>query len=366
MTLVWYAPIPTLSVPSHTVEYMTQFVDWDLAAATARTVSGSGPDIGLEDATEMVQSLRGYAAEATGHVAEFTGLEPVRQPPLRVVDRPGWSAANIEGLRGVLDPMARRAKAEPGAVTRLVGARVAGAQAGVVLGYLSGKVLGQYEIFGRQPGQLLLVAPNIVEVERQLKADRRDFQLWVCLHEATHAAQFGAVEWLRPHFVSEIEAFGTAATDTEGSLVDRVRRTLGVLAEAARDSKTGGSVVDLVTSPKQREIVDRLTAMMTLLEGHADYVMDAVGPRIVTTVDELRRRFDRRRASGSAVQRVVRRALGMDLKLKQYAQGRKFTEAVVDTVGMDGFNRVWERPDHLPTLAEIEAPDVWIARVVDA
>ncbi|ADD40542.1 zinc-dependent metalloprotease [Stackebrandtia nassauensis] len=343
---------------------MTQFVDWDLAAATARTIGRAGPDIGLEDATEAVHELRGYAVEAAGHVAEFTGMEPRQQPPLRVVDRAGWAAANIEGLRGVLDPLASRAGAEAGTVARVVGARVAGAQAGVVLGYLSGKILGQYEIFSKQPGQLLLVAPNIIEAERQLKADPRDFQMWICLHEATHAAQFGAVEWLRPHFMSEIEAFGAAATETNAGLVERVRRTLGVLADALRDAKAGSSVVDLVTSPRQREIVDRLTAMMTLIEGHADYVMDAIGPDVVSHVEELRKRFDRRRASGSAAQRVVRRALGMDLKLKQYTQGKKFTAAVVDQVGIDGFNAVWEQPSHLPTLSEIDDPDAWIARVV--
>lgn len=343
---------------------MTQFVDWDLAAATARTIGRAGPDIGLEDATEAVHGLRGCALEAAGHVAEFTGMRPPQQPPLRVVDRAGWAAANIEGLRGVLDPMANRSGAEPGTVARVVGARVAGAQAGVVLGYLSGRILGQYEIFAKQPGQLLLVAPNIIEAERQLKATPRDFQMWICLHEATHAAQFGAVEWLRPHFMSEIEAFGSAATDSGSGLVERVRRTLGVLADAMRDSDSAGSVVDLVTSPQQRLIVDRLTAMMTLLEGHADYVMDAVGPQVVSQVEELRKRFDRRRASGSAAQRVVRRALGMDLKLKQYSQGRKFTAAVVDAVGIDGFNTVWDGPANLPTLPEIDDPDAWIARVI--
>ncbi|HZE38833.1 MAG TPA: zinc-dependent metalloprotease [Stackebrandtia sp.] len=341
---------------------MTQFVDWDLAAATARTIGRAGPDIGLEHATAAVTRLRECAAEATDRVADFTSLSPSTPHATRVVDRAAWAAANIEGLKKVLDPMARKLSGEPSSATRLVGSRVAGAQAGAVLGFLSSKVLGQYEVFGEANGQLLLVAPNIVEVERELRVDPADFGMWVCLHEATHAAQFG-VPWLRGHFMSEIDAFASAAPGSGLGLMDRARRGVEFLADALRGADNGSSIVDLVTSPEQRAIVERLTALMTLLEGHADYVMDAVGPQVVSDVATLRERFDARRATANPAQKVLRRLLGMDLKLQQYIQGKKFTEAVVDEVGVERFNLVWSAPEALPTSDEISHPERWIDRV---
>jgi coenzyme F420 biosynthesis associated uncharacterized protein len=347
---------------------MTQFVDWDLAASTARTFGGAGPSIGLEAATEAVNQLRGMAAEATGHVAEFTGLRPHSPPPVRVVDRGDWADANIAGLKGVLDPLARKMSGQSGTTTRFIGSRVAGAQAGAVLGYLSGKVLGQYEVFGDHNGQLLLVAPNIVAAERELRADVADFRMWVCLHEAAHAAQFGGVPWLREHFLAEIDAFATASAPEPGQTAaerfgDQARKAASMLSEAMRDSDGGTSVVDLITSPAQREIVDRITALMTLLEGHADFVMDGVGPQVVSSVTKLRERLDRRRQGGGPMQRLTRRLLGMDVKLRQYVQGKKFTETVVATAGMDGFNLVWREAANLPTMAEIDDPALWIERV---
>lgn len=357
---------------------MTEFVDWDLAAATARTTGRSGPAISLAEATEVVHQLRERAVDASDHVAEYTGLRPSPQPPIRVVDRGDWAQANILGLKDVMGPLAEQMSGEPGRLTKMVGSRVAGTQAGVVLGYLSSKVLGQYEVFGREKGQLLIVAPNVVEVERELEVSTDDFRLWVCIHEATHSAQFGAVPWLRDHFMSEVAAFGTASKrhpDDPGPnaaeavasaayrFVEQVRKTASVLADSTRDTDSDTSIIDLMTSDKQREVMDRLTALMTLLEGHADYVMDGVGPQVVPSVDVIRERFDRRRHAGGLLQRLVRRLLGMDVKLKQYVQGKEFAKTVIDARGMDGFNLVWESPQNLPTLEEINEPQRWIARV---
>lgn len=205
---------------------MAQFVDWDLAAATAGALSKSGPRVSYAEATEVVGELRRLTDEAAGHVADYTGLRPqVGHPPVRVVDRRDWAATNIAGLREVITPLVSRLSGDkpPGVLTEAVGSRLTGVQAGTVLAYLSGRVLGQYEVFSADPGQLLLVAPNIVEVERKLGADPRDFRLWVCLHEVTHRTQFTAVPWMRAYFLGEVQAFVDASQGTE-HLVERLRR----------------------------------------------------------------------------------------------------------------------------------------------
>ncbi|MDG4773470.1 zinc-dependent metalloprotease [Solwaraspora sp. WMMD792] len=345
---------------------MAQFVDWDLAAATAGALSKSGPKASLDEATEVVNDLRRLTDEAAGHVVAYTGLQAqVAHPPVRVVDRRDWAVANIAGLRDVITPLVSRAAGDrqPGALTDAIGSRVTGVQAGTVLGYLSGRVLGQYEVFSGDPGQLLLVAPNIVEVERKLHADPRDFRLWVCLHEVTHRTQFTAVPWMRGHFLGQVQAFVDASQAGGDNFVDRVRRGVGTLAESIRDPQSRASVLDIVQTPAQRAVLDRLTALMTLLEGHAEFVMDGVGPEIIPTVEQIRAGFNRRREAGNPLEKAIRRLLGVDVKMRQYAEGRKFVHGVVDRVGMAGFNKVFDSPLTLPRLEELGDPDAWVARV---
>ncbi|HEX6872657.1 MAG TPA: zinc-dependent metalloprotease, partial [Micromonosporaceae bacterium] len=234
--------------------------------------------------------------------------------------------------------------------------------AGTVLAYLSGRVLGQYEVFASDPGQLLLVAPNIVEIERKLEAQPRDFRLWVCLHEVTHRTQFTAVPWLRAHFLGEVAAFVDAGGAPD-QMAERARQALGAIVDLIRNPDGRTSVLDLVQTPAQRAVLDRLTALMTLLEGHAEFVMDGVGPDVVPSVAEIRAKFNRRREGGNPVEKTVRRLLGIDVKLRQYAEGRRFVHEVVDLVGMTGFNRIWESPITLPMLSELTDPAAWVARV---
>jgi coenzyme F420 biosynthesis associated uncharacterized protein len=346
---------------------MTQFVDWDLAISTAGTISKAGPRVSFDEAAEVVGDLRQLTDEAAGHVIATTGLSgtTTAHPPVRVVDRADWAAANLRGLRDVMTPLMERALAgkEPGAFTQQVGSRLTGVQAGTVLGYLSGKVLGQYEVFSGEPGNLLLVAPNIVEVERKLGARPRDFRLWVCLHEVTHRTQFTAVPWLRQYFLDQVSEFVDASRADTEQLADRLRHAMESLADAVRSPDSRSSVLDLVQTPAQRKVVDRPTALMTLLEGHADYIMDAVGPQVVPSVEEIRSKFNRRRETTNPVERVIRKLLGIDAKMRQYAEGNKFVTALVDRVGMDGFNKVWESAETLPQLAEITDPDAWLRRV---
>jgi coenzyme F420 biosynthesis associated uncharacterized protein len=267
----------------------------------------------------------------------------------------------------LLDKVSARQQARPGGATvTAIGSRITGLQVGTILAYLASKVLGQYEIFlppEQGAGRLSLVAPNIVATERALDVSSRDFRLWVCLHESTHRTQFTAVPWLRDHFMTEIAALAEATELDPSALLDRLRAVAGSL----RGNGEGGiSLLEAVQTDAQRVVLDRLTGLMSLLEGHAEYVMDGVGPQVVPSVATIRTRFDERRSGGSAIQRVLRRLLGIDLKLRQYADGSRFVRAVVDAAGRDGFNRVWESPETLPSRAEIGEPALWLGRVLDA
>jgi coenzyme F420 biosynthesis associated uncharacterized protein len=345
---------------------MVQFVDWDLAAATAGALGKAGPRVSLEEAAEAVGDLRRLADEAAVHVAEYTQLNTGADAPVRVVDRKDWAAANIAGLREVIQPLAERLTngRSPGAVGTAVGSRITGVQAGTVLAYLSGRVLGQYEVFSSDPGQLLLIAPNIVEAERRLEADPRDFRLWVCLHEVTHRTQFTAVPWLRGHFLGEVQAFVDASQLDKDQMLERVRRGISTLADATRNPNSRASVLDLVQTSAQRTVLDRLTALMTLLEGHAEFVMDGVGPEVVPSVADIRSKFNRRREEANPLEKVIRRLIGIEVKMRQYAEGRRFVHGVVERVGMAGFNRIWQSPLTLPRLSELTDPAAWVARVV--
>src|SRR5690606_2489909 len=297
----------------------------------------------------------------------YTGLtSKVAHPPVRVVDRADWAGVNIAGLREVVTPLVTQLagdRAQENGIAATVGARLTGVQAGTVLAYLSGKVLGQYEVFTGEPGQLLLVAPNIVEAERKLEAEPRDFRLWVCLHEVTHRTQFTAVPWLRGHFLGEVQAFVDAARADGVPLADRLRDGMAALADAVRNPESRASVLAVVQTAAQRAVLDRLTAVMTLLEGHAEFVMDGVGPEVVPTVADIRRKFNRRRQTANPLEKMLRRLLGVEVKLRQYAEGRTFVHAVVERVGMDGFNQVYAAAESLPTLEEITNPDAWVTRV---
>lgn len=350
-----------------------QLVDWDLAVATATRLVPAGPSVTRDEAHAVVADLRALAVEAERHVHEFTGLQAPEGPDtVAVVDRPGWVRGNVDGFRVVLEPLAEQLLAKraaalptPGIVTA-VGSRVTGAQVGLLLSYLATRVLGQYELFlppGEGDGRLTLVAPNILATERALDVDPHDFRLWVCMHEVTHRTQFTAVPWLREHVRSEITAYVLASEIDAAALVERLRSAAGVLADSLR-GRSDASLLDLVQTPEQRAILDRITGVMSLLEGHGDYVMDGVGPAVIPTVEQIRQRFEARRRQAGAVERAIRRVFGIEMKMRQYAEGARFVREVVALVGRDGFNRVWESPQTLPSAAEIRAPRAWVDRVV--
>lgn len=341
-------------------------VDWDLAVATARRLAPKGPELPPDEARAAVTMLRRLAGEAVAPVREVTGLVAPDDSPAVVVDRTGWIVSNVTGMRVVLglwDDFAERSDAAP-AVMRSLGSRGTALQLGAVLAWMSGKVLGQFETFTDpgEPRRLLLVAPTIVSVERQLEVPERDFRLWVCLHEETHRAQFGAVPWLAGHLSDRIAALLEASDLTVRETLQRLVAFTYALIRSLR-SEGEASAVEAVLTPAQRAVFDELTALMSLLEGHADVVMDAVGPAVVPSVDLIRERFSRRREQPGTLDSLARKALGMDAKMRQYSDGAAFVRYVVDQSGMAGFNRVWTSAQTLPSRAEIHDPQAWLDRV---
>jgi coenzyme F420 biosynthesis associated uncharacterized protein len=344
---------------------MSALVDWDFAVNLGAKVAGDGPEVTAEDAAAAVAELRADADRSTGLVREFTGLVAAeRTAPVLIVDRRGWVQANADGFAKIIEPMIAKLaakKGQPSGLSLAIGSRVTGAEVGLLLGFLGTKVLGQFDPFHEPSGRLLLVAPNIVHVERELGVDPADFRLWVCLHEETHRVQFTAVPWMRDHLYSEMMAL-TDSVEPTRIAEDAVRR----ISEAVRGGGAGGggSLIDVMSTPEQREILDRITGVMSLLEGHADVVMDGVGPTVIPSVDKIRKAFNERRKGIGTLDRILRRLLGLDAKMAQYRDGAKFVNHVVDKVGMEQFNAVWAGPDNLPSKSEIGDPAAWITRVL--
>jgi coenzyme F420 biosynthesis associated uncharacterized protein len=350
-------------------------IDWDLAVSTASRLAGPGPVITRAEADAVVAELKADADRSTGLVRDFTGLEATeRTAPVLVVDRTGWIQANADGFADVLGPLVEKMqtrKGAPGPVVEAVGSKVTGLEVGGLLGFMSSKVLGQFDPFYSGPGlddrapaagRLLLVAPNIVHVENELEVDRTDFRLWVCLHEETHRVQFTAVPWMKEHIQGEIDRLIGAVDLDPGKVAAMVGEAVKRVGDLVRGDDEV-SLLDLFSTPEQRLVMDRLTGVMSLLEGHADVVMDGVGPSVIPSVDDIRAKFNRRRQGAGYLDRVLRRLLGLDAKMAQYRDGAAFVRGVVDKLGMADFNAVWAEPANLPSKAEIGDPESWVRRV---
>jgi coenzyme F420 biosynthesis associated uncharacterized protein len=323
---------------------------------------------------DLVADLHVSAASAAEPVLATSRMAGPAGGETLVVDRAGWARSNAESFGALVDPIVARSGPKPpsgpfaGPVT--VAARsVTALETGALLAFVSTKVLGQFDVLRPDGRRLLLVAPNIARVERELGVAPEDFRLWVCLHEETHRVQFSSSPWLAGWFTSQVQELLEDFVEDPGSALDRLGEAIAELPDLIRalagsPGSGGAGLLDLVQSPEQKARLDQLTAVMSLLEGHADVVMDEVGPAVVPSVAEIRRRFTRRRTNGTGpLDRTVRRALGLDAKAAQYRSGAAFVRGVVDEVGIDGFNEVWRSPETLPTPAEIREPATWVRRV---
>jgi coenzyme F420 biosynthesis associated uncharacterized protein len=242
-----------------------------------------------------------------------------------------------------------------------VGGKVTGAEVGTLTAFLSSRILGQYDLAPDGTPRLLLVAPNVLHTESELRVNPADFRLWICLHEETHRVQFTAVPWLRQHVIDSARRLSLDLAPDPEQLGEQLRKIAQNLPEALRSGSNG--LTDIFASAEQRAQIARLTAIMALLEGHADVVMDDVGPAVVPSVAHIRAKFQQRRQDVHGVDKILRRLLGLEAKMRQYRDGAAFVRAVTDKVGTDGFNAVWTSPQTLPLPDEIENPLTWVQRV---
>ncbi|MDR0944871.1 MAG: zinc-dependent metalloprotease [Bifidobacteriaceae bacterium] len=365
---------------------MVEPVNWALAARVGAAVARPGPRTTRAEAVGLVAELRESAAAAVDYIEQITGLtaaaEAASRLPVLIVDRLGFVRANVGTVHAVADRLVTEPASFPGR-------QVAGVQTGVVFALLAARTLGQFDPYGaaalrpgpahaasagaRVPahaapapepaGRLLVVAPNVLRFERELDVDPSDFRLWVVLHEQTHAVQFCAAPWLPAHLLGLL---GRLLAEEEGGdlaqLLDTVRRLPRSLTEPDAHARRAGPA-DGVLTQTGRDLFDQVTAVMSLLEGHADVIMDAVGPKVVRTIEEIRPKFDARRAAGGRWERAVRRLAGLDAKLAQYRDGAAFVRGVLARVGHEGLAAAFVAPANLPTPAEIADPAAWVARV---
>ena len=342
-------------------------VDWKFAADVGAKLARPGPAASDYTRRQVIEQLAEASRDAEMPVREVTGLsEGAAIPEARVVDRGEWVRAATQSMQ-VMTGGSETNGAKPNFIT----GRITGAQTGAVLAYVSSGILGQYDPFGPGGGELLLVYPNVIAVERQLRVQPSDFRLWVCLHEVTHRVQFKANPWLAEHMSRSLAVLthdsGEDIAKMAGRLAELVRQRRAI-ANGTEPEPNSTGVIGLlraIQSEPQRNALDQLLVLGTLLEGHADHVMDAVGPAVVPSVSTIRRRFDdRRRRKQPPVQRLVRALLGFDAKLSQYTRGKAFVDHVVARVGMARFNSIWSSPDTLPLPTEIDEPQRWIHRVL--
>ncbi|KGN32047.1 coenzyme F420 biosynthesis-associated protein [Knoellia sinensis KCTC 19936] len=346
----------------------TTYVDWEFAKTTGRTLVAAGPSVSADEAAAEVGAIREAARRAHGPVAETSRLQtPDDAPDALIVDRPTWIAMNADSMGAMLGPafeqiMTKRGTAAaPNGIAASIGGKVTGAEAGALLAFMSSKVLGQYDLAPGGTPALLLVAPNLLQVQRELGVDPEDFRAWVCMHEETHRVQFTAVPWLRDHMITEARQLATDMAPDQERVQELTKRITEKLPELF--SSGSGGITDLVTTPEQRAKLAELTAVMSLLEGHADVVMDDVGPAHIPTVAEIRAKFTERRKGAGAVDKVLRRLLGLEAKMRQYKDGAAFVRGVQERVGVEGFNAVWTSPETLPKPLEITDPAAWVTRV---
>lgn len=341
-------------------------VDWDFAATVGGKLVRPAPPTTEYTRRQAFDQLAESARRSEGPVRDVTGLnEGAAVTEARIVDRGEWVRAATQSMRVMTG--GKQDATSGGGLT----GRVTGAQTGAVLAFVSSGILGQYDPFAAGGGELLLVYPNIITVERQLRVSPADFRLWVCLHEVTHRVQFRANPWLAEHMSSSLAVI----TDDTGQELSQVIGRLGEFVRAKRKAVDGQpadpnsegivGILRAIQSEPQRKALDQLLVLGTLLEGHAEHVMDAVGPAVVPSVATIRRRFnERRQRKQPPLQRVVRTLLGVDAKLSQYTRGKTFVDHVVNEVGMARFNTVWTGPETLPLPTEVDEPQRWIDRVL--
>jgi coenzyme F420 biosynthesis associated uncharacterized protein len=340
-------------------------LDWETAANIGSRFSGTGPPIRRHAVATLREHFAEQVAQAESLVGDFTGLL-VNGPPSRpwVMRRPEWITQNLRAFERVIDPFARRiAEKRSGGILSPVRRKALGFQLGALLGLLSRRVLGQYDPFAPPDDRNLIyfVGPNVVGLEQKFRFPVPDFRLWLSLHEVTHRLQFDGVPWLAGYVNGLVKTYLDAIDLDPGRLVEALRRAREEIGREGRRPH-GLGILALLMTPEQRETFERMQAVMSLLEGHGNFVMDALAEGRVRKAAWMRRVLHERRRS-RGLGRLFQRAVGLEAKVRQYSLGERFVAKAVGRAGMEGFNLVWAREENIPTLDEIQHPETWVERV---
>jgi coenzyme F420 biosynthesis associated uncharacterized protein len=355
---------------------MSSAVDWKLASKIAKRVAGSNDEFGVSERREMERQFEEFVPLAQRLVEAETGWPSASGPATaRVVDRGGWIDANIRSFQRLLRPLLSQMEERLVGPTAWVAPKLAAAEIGAMLGWMSGRVLGQYDLLvledaddtggGSTPdldGQdtVFFVGPNLFSLEKKFDFKSADFRLWVALHELTHRAQFTGVSFLRPYFLQMVDSL-LAESDIDPA---RFFTALGRIAEAIRTGKNplADGVTALIASDEQMATMDRLGGMMSLLEGHGDVVMDRAGIGYVNNAERFGSTLRARRQQSGAA-KLLTQVIGMEAKMRQYEEGELFIAHIERRLGPAALNLAFGSIEALPTMADIRNPDAWIARV---
>jgi putative hydrolase len=383
-------------------------VDWGFARSVAQRVAGEDAFFDSYHAASLGDDLLGLTTRAEALVEAETGLVSAAGPArAKVTDRMGWVDANLASFERLMRPLIGRLNDNAasddlddddagdavdtdgrpddltsrlesvlapvgraiGSVGETVGPKVAGAELGVLLGWMSSRVLGQYDLLiveddkPHEQDWVYYVGPNMLSLEKRYGFPPQEFRLWIAVHECTHRAQFTGVPWLRPYFLSLVN-----------ELLDSVepdpKRFFDALSDAVAEARNGdgsslrdGGISALLSTPEQRETMKKVTGLMSLLEGHGDITMDRATVDIIPSQARFARVMSQRRKNASPLTRIIQRLTGLEAKLAQYEEGEDFVRAVEAAGGRQLFDNVWAEPEALPSIDEIREPQLWIDRV---
>ncbi len=345
-------------------------IDWDAVQRTAVQVSQAA-DAPVRNRAAAREQYTAMVRQSEPLIADYLQVqlpEPIQR--IVVMDRRDWLEANISSfgkLFGLIEEIYHR-NAKQGTLGATVVAgvnrRVLSGQVGVLLGVLGRRVLGQYDLSLLAPeptgGALYFVEPNIARIQEELNVDAHDFRLWIALHETTHAYEFEAYPWVREHFNGLLRRYFDTVSDQLQNLQGGLGPLLGRITE---NWGKGQHWMEMLQTPTQRELFQELQALMSLVEGYSNHIMNAIGRQVMPNFDLIEKRVEGRKGSRNLAQQLFNRVTGMDLKLLQYQQGQHFVDTVVEQRGITFASQVWERPENLPTLDEIRNPEQWIARM---
>jgi coenzyme F420 biosynthesis associated uncharacterized protein len=348
-------------------------VDWDLAERVAKGALMLRPPPATYRSADLQAQFDELTARAEHLVSEATGLHSAHGlARAKVTDRSEWAAANVRSMERLVGPALANlqkkgaGKKKLGKSALTAGRLMSGTQLGLMLAYMSTRVLGQYDLLisDEKPEDqdlVYYVGPNVVAMEERYGFVPSQFRLWLALHEVTHRMQFTAVPWLRDHFVELVgELLEPLQSDPSG-LAETIRRIYVEVREGRNPLEESG-VMGMLATPEQRLALSKISGMMSLLEGHGDVTMDRAGAAEVPGAAAFSKVLHERRTNTRGFTKLMSRFLGLEAKMRQYAEGEVFVESVEAAGGPELLSRVWRGPEWLPTLAEIRSPGEWVAR----